>query len=55
MTMPQLAIAYDLSHPALTSALVGVRKPSHILSVLPSIDMTLDEATLAEIRKIAVE
>lgn len=55
MTMPQLAIAYDLAHPALTSALVGVRKPSHILSVLPAIDVTLDEATLAEIRKIAVE
>lgn len=55
MTMPQLAIAYDLAHPALTSALVGVRKPSHILSVLPAVDQTLDEATLAEIRKIAVE
>lgn len=55
MTMPQLAIAYDLAHPALTSALVGVRKPSHILSVLPAVDLTLDEATLAEIRKIAVE
>ena len=55
ITMPQLAIAYDLAHPALTSAIVGVRKPSHILSVLPAIDVTLDEATLAEIRKIAVE
>jgi aryl-alcohol dehydrogenase-like predicted oxidoreductase len=55
ITMPQLAIAYDLAHPALTSALVGVRKPSHILSVLSAIDVTLDEATLAEIRKIAVE
>lgn len=55
ITMPQLAIAYDLAHPALTSALVGVRKPSHILSVLPAIGLTLDEATLAEIRKIAVE
>lgn len=55
MTMPQLAIAYDLAHPALTSALVGVRKPSHILSVLPAVELTLDEATLAEIRKIAVE
>lgn len=55
ITMPQLAIAYDLAHPALTSAIVGVRKPSHILSVLPAIDVTLDEAALAEIRKIAVE
>ncbi|MFC4808600.1 aldo/keto reductase [Paenibacillus sp. GCM10023250] len=55
ITVPQLAIAYDLAHPALTSAIVGVRKPSHILSVLPGIDVELDEATLAEIRKIAVE
>jgi aryl-alcohol dehydrogenase-like predicted oxidoreductase len=55
MTMPQIAIAYDLAHPALTSALVGVRKPNHILSVLPAIDVTLDEATLAEIRIIAVD
>ncbi|KRE64585.1 aldo/keto reductase [Paenibacillus sp. Soil750] len=55
VTMPQLAIAYVLSHPALTSALVGVRKPSHILSVLPAIDLTLDEPALAEIRKIAFE
>jgi aryl-alcohol dehydrogenase-like predicted oxidoreductase len=54
ITMPQLAIAYDLAHPALTSALVGVRKPSHILSVLQAIDVTLDEATLSEIRKIAL-
>ncbi|SEM93089.1 aldo/keto reductase [Paenibacillus sp. OV219] len=55
ITLPQLAIAYDLAHPALTSALIGVRKPSHILSVLSAVDVTLDEATLAEIRKIALE
>ncbi|SFT01417.1 aldo/keto reductase [Paenibacillus sp. BC26] len=53
ITLPQLAVAYDLAHPALTSALVGVRKPSHILSVLPAIDVVLDEAVLAEIRAIA--
>ncbi|REE92902.1 aryl-alcohol dehydrogenase-like predicted oxidoreductase [Paenibacillus taihuensis] len=53
ITLPQLAIAYDLAHPALTSAIVGVRKPSHILGVLPAIDVTLDEATLGEIRAIA--
>jgi aryl-alcohol dehydrogenase-like predicted oxidoreductase len=55
LTLPQLAIAYVLAHPALTSALVGVRKPSHILSVLPAADVTLDEPTLAEIRGIAAE
>jgi aryl-alcohol dehydrogenase-like predicted oxidoreductase len=53
LTLPQLAVAYTLAHPALTSAIVGVRKPSHITSVLPAVDVTLDEATLVEIREIA--
>ncbi|WP_282937520.1 aldo/keto reductase [Paenibacillus sp. RC67] len=55
LTVPQFAIAYVLAHPALTSAIVGVRKPSHILGVLPAADITLDEAVLAEIRAIAAE
>jgi aryl-alcohol dehydrogenase-like predicted oxidoreductase len=55
LTLPQLAIAYILAHPALTSAIVGVRKPSHILSVLPAADVTLSETTLTEIRGIAAE
>ncbi|SFL12313.1 Predicted oxidoreductase [Paenibacillus sp. 1_12] len=55
LTLPQLAIAYVLAHPALTSAIVGVRKPSHILSVLPAVDVALDEATLVEIRAIAAQ
>ncbi|BBH21657.1 oxidoreductase [Paenibacillus baekrokdamisoli] len=55
LTMPQLAVAYDLAHPAITSALIGVRKPSHILSVLSAVDVVLDEAILAEIRAIAAE
>lgn len=53
ITIPQLAVAYVLAHPAITSAIVGVRKPSHILSVLPAISVKLDEATLTEIRAIA--
>lgn len=53
VTLPQLAVAYILMHPAITSAIVGVRKPDHILSVLPAIDVKLDEVTLAEIRAIA--
>jgi aryl-alcohol dehydrogenase-like predicted oxidoreductase len=55
ITMPQLAVAYDLAHPAITSAIVGVRKPSHILGVLPAANVVLDDATLAEIRAIAAE
>lgn len=53
ITLPQLAVAYILMHPAITSSIVGVRKPDHILSVLPAVDVKLDEATLAEIRAIA--
>lgn len=53
ITIPQLAVAYILTHPAITSAIVGIRKPSHILSVLPAINIKLDEVVLAEIRAIA--
>lgn len=53
ITMPQLAVAYCLAHPAITSAILGVRKPDHILGILPAAEVSLDEATLAEIRAIA--
>ncbi len=48
-TVPQLAVAWVLANPAVTSAIVGVRKPDHITGVLPAVDWRLDEATLAEI------
>ncbi len=51
-TVPQLAVAWVLSHPAVTSAIVGVRKPSHILGVLPASDWHLDESTRAEIETV---
>ncbi|WP_025684095.1 aldo/keto reductase [Paenibacillus maysiensis] len=53
ITVAQLALAYVLAHPALTSALVGVRKPEHILKSLPAVDVKLDDAVLAKIRTIA--
>jgi aryl-alcohol dehydrogenase-like predicted oxidoreductase len=51
-TVPQLAVAWVLSDPAVTSAIVGVRRPSHILGVLPAADWTLDEATRREIEEV---
>lgn len=48
-SVPQLAVAWVLSHPAVTSAIVGVRKPAHIVGVLPAGDWRLDETTRAEI------
>ncbi|GAC1406644.1 MAG: aldo/keto reductase [Chloroflexota bacterium] len=51
-TVPQLAIAWVLSNPALTSAIVGVRRPDHITSILPAAGWKLDEGTLGEIESV---
>jgi aryl-alcohol dehydrogenase-like predicted oxidoreductase len=48
-TVPQLAVAWVLSNPATTSAIVGVRKPDHITSIIPAADWHLDEKTRGEI------
>lgn len=48
-TVAQLAVAWVLANPALTSAIVGVRRPSHIVDALPAADWHLDAATMAEI------
>jgi aryl-alcohol dehydrogenase-like predicted oxidoreductase len=51
-TVPQLAIAWVLSNPAVTSAIVGVRRVDHIAGVLPAADWRLDETTRNEIEEI---
>jgi aryl-alcohol dehydrogenase-like predicted oxidoreductase len=51
-TVPQLAIAWVLSNPAVTSAIVGVRRADHIAGVLPAADWHLDEQTRSEIEEI---
>jgi aryl-alcohol dehydrogenase-like predicted oxidoreductase len=48
-TVPQLAIAWVLSNPAVTSAIVGVRKRSHIEGALPAGDWVLDSQTKREV------
>jgi aryl-alcohol dehydrogenase-like predicted oxidoreductase len=53
VTLPQLAVAWVLAHPAVTAAIVGVRKPEHISGILKAADIELDEETVAEIRQIA--
>ncbi len=49
-TVAQLAIAWVLSNPAVTSAIVGVRRPDHILGALPAADWHMDEALRQEIQ-----
>lgn len=34
LTIPQLAVRWVLTHPAVTSAIVGVKKPDHITSIV---------------------
>jgi len=48
-TVAQLAVAWVLANPAVTSAIVGVRKPEHITSALPAAGWRLDPDTLREI------
>ena len=48
-TVAQLAVAWVLANPAVTSAIVGVRKPDHILGALPAANWGLDAAMLAEV------
>jgi len=48
-TAAQLAIAWVLANPTVTSAIVGVRRPDHVLSALPAVNLHLDDETLREI------
>jgi aryl-alcohol dehydrogenase-like predicted oxidoreductase len=54
-TVAQLAIAWVLSNPAVTSAIVGVRRPDHLISALPAADWHLDEETRARINAVMTE
>jgi aryl-alcohol dehydrogenase-like predicted oxidoreductase len=51
-TVAQLAVAWVLANPAVTAAIVGIRRPAHLLGVLPAADWTLDRETLSEIGEI---
>jgi aryl-alcohol dehydrogenase-like predicted oxidoreductase len=48
-SLAQLAIAWVLANPAVTAAIVGVRKPEHIIDALPAAGWHLDDATYNEI------
>ena len=47
--LAQMALAWALQQPGLTSAIVGSRNTKHVASNLAAAALTLDEATLAEI------
>lgn len=51
-TLPQLAIAFTVAHPAVTSAIIGPRTMAHLEDLLKGATLTLDDATLDRIDEI---
>ncbi|MDX6508450.1 MAG: hypothetical protein QOG81_202 [Gaiellaceae bacterium] len=47
-----LAIAWALSHPTVTAALIGPRRPDQLQSLLPALDLELDESERAELAEL---
>ena len=45
--MTQVALAWVLAQPAITSAIVGASKAEQLDQSLPAVDLTLDEQLLA--------
>ena len=51
-SVPQLAVAWTLSHPAVHAAIVGARNPEQIEGTAPAGEIRLDDDTKAEIESI---
>jgi len=52
MTLIQLALAFVINHPAVTSAIIGPRTMDHLDSQLAALDVTLTEDVLDRIDEI---
>jgi aryl-alcohol dehydrogenase-like predicted oxidoreductase len=51
-TLPELAIAFTVAHPAVTSVIVGPRTMEQLDSLIKGVSVTLDDATLDRIDEI---
>jgi aryl-alcohol dehydrogenase-like predicted oxidoreductase len=51
-TLPELAVAFTVAHPAVTSAIIGPRTMEQLESLLKGASLTLDDATLDRIDEI---
>jgi aryl-alcohol dehydrogenase-like predicted oxidoreductase len=52
LTLPQLAIAFTVTHPAVTSTIIGPRTMQQLNDLLSGAALTLDDATLDRIDEI---
>jgi aryl-alcohol dehydrogenase-like predicted oxidoreductase len=55
MTLPQLAVAWTLSHPAVDVAIVGARRPSHLDETVAAADLTLSIEDRRQVNRILVD
>jgi len=55
MTLPQLAVAWTLTHPAVDVAIVGARRPAHLGETIAAADMLLTEESRSEIDRIMTD
>ncbi|MFC0625768.1 aldo/keto reductase [Kribbella deserti] len=51
-TLPELALAFAVAHPAVTSVIIGPRTMEHLDSALKGAELVLDDATLDRIDEI---
>lgn len=49
ISLPELALAFVKTHPAVSTVLIGPRTPEHLRQNLRAADITLDDATLDRI------
>ena len=49
ITLSQLALAWNVNQPGVTSAIAGSRNPDHVRANAEAGDVKLDDATLAEV------
>jgi aryl-alcohol dehydrogenase-like predicted oxidoreductase len=52
ITPAQLALAWNIAQPGVTAAIAGSRDPRHVRANAAAGDITLDEATLAELEEL---
>jgi aryl-alcohol dehydrogenase-like predicted oxidoreductase len=52
VALPQLAVAWWMNHPGVTSVIVGIRNLDQLNGLLPAIDLSLDDGVLDRIDEI---
>src|SRR6266446_7875029 len=55
ISLPQLAVAWTLSHPAVRVAIVGARRPAHLEQTAAAADVTLSDEDRREIDRILAD